>query len=82
MKRLEEINRQFHNGKQAGFMRKKYRSLRRKLGKSKKVKSIENVNDKEQRWITDLNHKISRQLINLAAQEQVGTIVMENLENI
>ena len=32
--------------------------------------------------MTDLNHKISSQLINLAVQEQVGTIVMENLENI
>jgi IS605 OrfB family transposase len=32
--------------------------------------------------MTDLNHKVSRQLINLAVQEQVGTIIMENLENI
>ena len=78
----DEINRQFHSGNQAGFMRKKYRSLRRKLGQAKKVNAIEKINDKEQRWMTDLNHKISRQLINLAVQEQVGTIVMENLENI
>ena len=78
----KEINRQFFNGKQAGFIRKKYRSLRRKLGQSKKVKTIKNINDKEQRWMTDLNHKISRQLINLAVQEQVGIIIMENLENI
>jgi len=78
----KEINRQFHNGKQAGFIRKKYRMLRRKLGQSKKVKAIKNINDKEQRWMTDLNHKISRQLVNLAVQEQVGTIIMENLENI
>ncbi|MFW6015666.1 MAG: RNA-guided endonuclease InsQ/TnpB family protein [bacterium] len=78
----KEINRQFHYGKQAGFIRKKYRSSRRKLGQSKKVKVIKYINDKEQRWMTDLNHKISRQLINLAVQEQVGTIVMENLENI
>ncbi len=78
----KEINRQFHNGSQAGFMRKKYRSLRRKLGQAKKVNAVEKINDKEQRWMTDLNHKISRQLINLAVQEQVGTIVMENLENI
>src|SRR6056297_3371731 len=78
----KEINRQFHSGKQAGFIRKKYRMLRRKLGQSKKVKAIKNINDKEQRWITDLNHKISRQLINLAVQGQVGTIIMENLENI
>jgi len=61
----KEINRQFHSGKQAGFIRKKYRMLRRKLGQSKKVKAIKNINDKEQRWMTDLNHKISRQLINL-----------------
>jgi len=78
----KEINRQFHNGKQTGFIRKKYRSLRRKLGKAKKVKAIKNSNDKEQRWMKDLNHKISRKLINLAVQEQVATIVMENLENI
>jgi len=78
----KEINRQFNNGKQAGFIRKKYRSLRRKLSQSKKVKAIKKTNNKEQRWMTDLNHKISRQLINLAVQEQVGTIIMENLENI
>jgi len=78
----KEINRQFHNGNQAGFIRKKYRLLRRNLGQSKKVKAIEKINNKEQRWMTDLNHKISRQLINLAVQEQVGTIIMENLENI
>ena len=78
----KEIDRQFHNGNEAGFIRKKYRSLRKKLGQSKKVKAIKNIDDKEQRWMTDLNHKISRQLINLAVQEQVGTIIMENLENI
>jgi IS605 OrfB family transposase len=78
----KEINRQFHSGKQAGFIRKKYRTIRRNLGQAKKVKAIKNINDKEQRWMTDLNHKISRQLINLAVQEQVGTIIMENLENI
>ncbi|WP_245579486.1 transposase [Halonatronum saccharophilum] len=78
----KEINCQFNNGKKAGFIRKKYRSLRRKLGQSKKVKAIKTIDDKEQRWMTDLNHKISRQLINLAVQEQVGTVIMENLENI
>ena len=32
--------------------------------------------------MTDLNHKISRKLINLAVQEGVSTVVMENLKNI
>jgi IS605 OrfB family transposase len=77
-----EINRQFHSGKQAGFIRKKHRSLRRKLGQSKKPKAIERINDKEQRWMADLNDKISRQLIDLAVQEKVSTIVMEDLKNI
>jgi hypothetical protein len=45
----KEINRQFCNGKQAGFIRKKYRSLRRELGQSKKVKVIKTINDKEQK---------------------------------
>ena len=68
----KEINRQFHDGKQAGFIRKKYRSLRRKLGQSKKVKAIKTVNNKEQRWMTDLNHKISRQLINLLCRSKLA----------
>lgn len=78
----KEINRKFHNGKQAGFIRKKYRATRRKLGLAKQPHLIKQLSDKEQRWITDLNHKISRQLINLAVQEKVGYIVMENLKNI
>jgi len=77
-----EINRVFHNGKQVGFIRKKYRSLRRKLGEAKQPKLIKRLGDKEQRWMTDKNHQISRQLINLAVQEQVGVLVMEKLENI
>lgn len=78
----KEINRQFHDGNQAGFIRKKYRSLRRNLGKAQKVNVIRKINNKEQRWMADLNHKISRNLLNLAVQEEVGTVVMENLENI
>ena len=32
--------------------------------------------------MTNLNHKISRKLVNLAVQEKVSTIVMEDLKNI
>lgn len=78
----KEINRQFHNGKKAGFIRKKYRFLRRKLGKAKRPEKINSIKNKEQRWIRDLNHKTSRQLVNLAVQEHVDKIVMENLKNI
>lgn len=77
-----ELSRSFYNGKEAGFVRKAYRSLRRNLGKAKKPNKIKEINDKESRYITNLNHKISRKLINLAVQEQVTTIVMEDLKNI
>lgn len=78
----KEINRAFFNGKEAGFVRKKYRGVRRSLGKAKQPKKIKEIKDKESRYVTDLNHKISRQLIDLAVQEKVSTIVMENLKNI
>ena len=77
-----EVVRQFYSGAYAGFIRKKYRSVRKELGKAKKPHAIEKLNDKEARWMTDQNHKISRSLVNLAVQESVGTIVMENLSNI
>lgn len=78
----KEISRGFHSGNHAGFTRKKYNALRRNLGKAKKQKAIEKIYNKEQRWMADLNHKISRQLIDLAVQEKVSTIVMEDLKNI
>ena len=78
----KELNRSFYNGKEVGFIRKKYRSTRRKLGKLKLPKLIKRLSNKEQRWMTNKNHEISRQLINLAVQEQVGVLVMESLKNI
>lgn len=78
----KEINRVFFNGKKAGFIRKKYRTIRRNLGKAKLPKKIEEIKNKESRYVTNLNHKISRQLVNLAVQEKVSTIVMEDLKNI
>lgn len=77
-----EINRAFHSGRQAGFIRKKFRAVRRKLGQAKQLKAIKRLGGRECRWIRDVNHKISRQLVNLAVQERVGIIVMEHLKNI
>lgn len=81
-KDLKETNRKFYSGNEAGFVRKKFRTVRRKLGKNKKLHAIRKLNNKEQRWMTDKNHKISRSLVNLAVQEGVGVIVMEKLSGI
>ena len=78
----QEANREFHSGKEAGFIRKKYRASRRSMGRAKKPEAINALNDKEQRWMTDLSHKISPKLINFEVQEQVGIVIMEALKNI
>lgn len=70
------------NGRQTKYIRRTYQSRRRKLGKLKKRKAIKKLGNKEQRWIKDQNHKISRQVVNLAKQEGVSVIKLECLANI
>ncbi|MEK3880492.1 RNA-guided endonuclease InsQ/TnpB family protein [Paenibacillus sp. FSL M7-0420] len=70
------------NGRQNKFVRRKYHSYRRKLGKLKKLSAIRKQNDKESRFMKDQNHKISRQIVNMAIQERVSVIKLEKLKNI
>ncbi len=70
------------NGRQCKFIKRKHRSVRRKLGKLKKLKAIKKRHDKEQRWMKDQDHKISRQIVNFAKENQVAVIRMERLTNI
>jgi putative transposase len=50
----------FGNGRQNKYIRRKYQQRRRKLGKLKKLSAIRKMNNKEQRIMKDINHKISR----------------------
>lgn len=70
------------NGRQNKYMRRKYQQRRRKLGKLKKLSAIRKLSNKEQRWMTDQNHKSSRQIVNTAIQEGVSVIKLERLKNI
>ncbi len=70
------------NGRQNKYIRRKYQQRRRKLGKLKKLSAIRKLGNKEQRWMKDQNHKISRQIINIAIQEGVSIIKLERLANI
>lgn len=70
------------NGKQNKYIRRRYQQRRRKLGKLKKLSAIRKLGNKEQRWMKDQNHKISRQIVKTAIQESVSTIKLERLENI
>lgn len=72
----------FGNGRENKYKKRKFRSTRKKLGKAKKPQAIKKLNDKEQRWMKDKDHKISRQIVDFAIQEGVGTIHLEQLSGI
>jgi IS605 OrfB family transposase len=72
----------FGNGRQNKYMKRKFRAKRKALGKAKKQKAIEKLSNKEQRWMKDQDHKISRDIINFAKSNDVSVIHMEQLQNI
>ncbi len=72
----------FGNGRQNKYLRRKYKELRRILGKAKKLNAIKKINDKESRIMRDINHKISRNIVNFAVQNNCGTINLESLSGI
>ena len=72
----------YGNGRQNKYVRRKHSKRRKKLGKAKKLKAIRKSRNKEQRWMTDQDHKISRAIVNEAIKQSVSTIKLESLSNI
>ncbi|MGE6548606.1 RNA-guided endonuclease TnpB family protein [Bacillus mycoides] len=72
----------FGNGRQNKYRKRKFRSVRKKLGKDKKVNAIRRFDDKEQRWMQDKNHKISREIIDFTIANHISVIRLEQLTNI
>jgi putative transposase len=72
----------FGNGRYQRHMRRRFYSRRKKLQKAKKTRAVKKGKDKEARWMKDSNHKISRQIVNHAHEQGVGTIKVESLAGI
>ena len=72
----------YGNGRKNKYMRRHYKYLRKKLGKAKKPDAIKRINDKEQRIMKDIDHKISREIVENAAVHDVKVIKLERLANI
>ena len=70
------------NGRQNKYIKRKHRATRKKLGKLKKQKAINKLDNKEQRWMEDTDHKVSRQLVNFAKENNVSVIRLEKLAGI
>lgn len=72
----------YGNGRKNKYMRRYYAYLRKKLQKSKKEKAVQRINDKEQRIMRDIDHKISHDIVAHAITHHVKVIKLEHLQNI
>lgn len=68
-------------GKKAPHVSKKYKSIRRNLQKQGKLNAVKIIKDRESRITKDINHKISKHLVQVAKNSQAA-IVLENLKGI
>jgi putative transposase len=68
-------------GKQAPHIHKKYKALRSSLQRQKLYKKLKQTKGKETRKVKDINHKISKQIVQFAKDNQCG-IKLEQLTGI
>ena len=68
-------------GKKSGHICKKYKYIRRRLQQEGKFKDLKRLKNKQSRQTKDLNHKISRKIVNEAIKKKAG-IVLEDLKGI
>ena len=72
----------YGNGRRNKYMRRHYAYLRKKLQTSKKMKAVKRINDKEQRIMRDIDHKLSHDIVETAVAHNVKVIKLEQLQNI
>jgi len=68
-------------GKKAYHTHNKYKNLRKYLQKINKPKVVKKIKNRESRIVRDLNHKISRKVVDYALKHNAG-IVLEDLSGI
>lgn len=78
----EKGTRFFGNGRYQRMMRRQFYSRRKKLQTAKKGRAVKQSKGRESRWMKDLNHKLSRQIVTHAHEQGVGTIKVEALAGI
>lgn len=79
----EQGKTKFFNGRQVAYIRRKYYYLRKQL-QSKGTKSakrkLKKIGQKENRWVTDINHQLSKTLVDY--YDKNSLFVLEDLTNV
>ena len=78
---VKETGKIYKLGAQAEHIHKKYKFIRRELQRKGKYKKVKAIKNRESRIVRDLNHKISRFIVNLAVKLK-GGIRLEKLSGI
>jgi len=68
----------FFDGKPLRFTRGRYFRYRQALQKKRKLGMVKRSKGRESRWVRDINHKISREIVNIVAA-QGGILHVEKL---
>ena len=68
-------------GKKGLHIHNKYKNIRKSLQKKGKYRKVKQIKDRESRIVKDLNHKISRKIVEIAVQNNSG-IKLEDLTGI
>lgn len=72
----------YGNGRKNRYIRLHYQSLRKSMAKGGHIDAIKRLGDKERRIMKDIDHKISREIINRALEHDVCKIVLEDFSKI
>ena len=72
----------YGNGRKNKAMRRHFAVKRKSLQKAKHLSAVKHINNKEQRIMKDIDHKLSRCIIDTAVAHNVKTIKLEQLSNI
>ena len=54
----------YGNGRKNKYIRRHYNNLRKRFQKAKKPKAVVKINNKEQRIMKDIDHKLSHEIVN------------------
>lgn len=68
-------------GKEANHIHQKYKNIRKQLQKQGKLRLVKKIKNRESRLIKDLNHKISKKIVDEAIKQKCN-IKMEDLDGI
>lgn len=69
----------YGNGRSQRSMRRRFFAHRKSLQKAGKKRALRKSQGKESRWMKNINHQLSRQIVNQAKLDGVGTIKLETL---